>query len=326
VGSESLLARELRELISERKGTHIELLAGREDSNAVLTEEEGEAIALAPLTDESLQGVSIALLAGSPPSSRKALRIAQTSRTILVDATGALEDQPAARLRAPQVEDEPTPLSAEHIHVIAHPAAIALALLFSRLDPLGGIKRSVVHVYEPASERGQAGIDELQKQTVALLNFQQLPKNIYDTQLGFTMLARYGAEAYEPLEDIEQRIDRHLATLLGPWPRLPMPSLRLIQAPVFHGYSFSVWAEFEQSLTAEDIEQRLASALVEVRTGEEEAPTNIGAAGQSGISVGVIEADRNQRNAFWFWVAADNLKLAADNAVLLVGDQLGGTR
>ena len=49
------------------------------------------------------------------------------------------------------------------------------------------------------------------------------------------LLASYGEEAMEPLGSVEERIEKHLASLLSAWPGIPMPSLRLIQAPVFHG-------------------------------------------------------------------------------------------
>ena len=124
------------------------------------------------------------------------------------------------------------------------------------------------------------------------------------------MLARYGEEAVEPLESIEQRVERHLASLLAGWPSVPMPSLRLIQAPVFHGHSFSVWVEFEEQPGVKVISEALAAGGIDVRS--EEPPSNIGAAGQSGLSVGAIAVDANNPRACWFWAVADNLRLAAE--------------
>jgi len=94
-----------------------------------------------------------------------------------------------------------------------------------------------------------------------------------------------------------------------------MPSLRLIQAPVFHGYSISMWVEFEANVDLETLERGLASSQIDVRGKEHEPPTNVGVAGQSGITVGAIAPDRNQPRAWWFWMVADNLRIAAENAV-----------
>jgi len=45
-------------------------------------------------------------------------------------------------------------------------------------------------------------------------------------------------------------------------------------------------------------------------------------AGQSGIAVGAIAEDRNNPDACWFWVVADNLRLAAENAVAVAREFL----
>ena len=134
------------------------------------------------------------------------------------------------------------------------------------------------------------------------------------------MLAKYGQEAPVALDESELRIERHLATLLGlpgDGEGAPMPSLRLIQAPVFHGYSFSAWVEFEENPGVEALENGLAIPPVDVRPGELDPPNNVGQAGQSGISIGAIAPDRNQPEACWFWLTADNLRLAAENAVMV---------
>jgi len=65
----------------------------------------------------------------------------------------------------------------------------------------------------------------------------------------------------------------------------------------------------------EALENGLASEWIDVRGGDFEPPSNVGQAGQGGIAVGAIAEDRNQPAACWFWVVADNLRLAAENAV-----------
>jgi len=156
------------------------------------------------------------------------------------------------------------------------------------------------------------------QQTVNLLSFKNLPKDIFDTQLSFNLLARYGEEAPVSLEESELRIERHLASLLalpGDGEGAPMPSLRLIQAPVFHGYSFSAWVEFVDAPDMEALESSLSIPAIEVRGGDFEPPTNVGQAGQGGIAVGAITPDRNNAEAAWLWFVADNVRLAAENAV-----------
>ena len=132
------------------------------------------------------------------------------------------------------------------------------------------------------------------------------------------MLAQYSEEAPQTLESIELRIERHLASLLGVYPAAPMPSIRLAQAPVCHGYSISVHAEFEERPDVLSLAAALSSPQVDVRIGDIEPPHNVGITGQSGIAVGSILPDRNNPNGCWFWVVTDNFRLMAQNALAVV--------
>jgi aspartate-semialdehyde dehydrogenase len=334
VGGDTLLAREIRELLEkEVPAPRVELVSATVDNAVVVAKaaflgpQEDEALVMSPLTAESLAGAQVVFLAGSPASSRRALKLSAKGKPALIDLTGALEEQPTARLRAPSIEQTAAPGSA--IHVIAHPAAIAIAELLSALAAAGAIRRSIIHVFEPASERGKKGLDELQQQTVAVLSFKKLKMDVFDAQLAFNLLARYGQEAEEPLEGIEQRVEKHLASLLasglahGSSPRanIPMPSLRLIQAPVFHGHSFSVWIEFEDNPGVKKIAQALAGAGIDVRS--DDPPSNAKVAGESGLSVGAIAADSNQPRACWLWAVSDNLRLAGEHAVAVAREIVG---
>jgi len=324
VGGDTLLAKEIREVLDEgRPAPRVQLISAAPDGSAKLAADQDEAVVMAPLSAESLAGATVAFLAGSPASSRRALKVNPKGGPRLIDLAGGLEEQPEARLRAPSADSaphRPAPATDSPIQVIAHPAAIALAMFLGRVSQAAPIRRSVIHVFEPASERGQRGLDELQQQTVGVLSFQKLKMDVFDTQLAFNMLARYGEEALEPLEGIEQRVEKHLASLLSAWPGVPMPSLRVVQAPVFHGHSISAWVEFEENPGADALAKVLAESGLDVRT--EEPPSNVGMAGQSGLSVGAIAVDHNQPRASWFWLASDNLRLAAENAVAVAKETL----
>jgi aspartate-semialdehyde dehydrogenase len=239
---------------------------------------------------------------------------------MLLDCTGALGGSPEARIVAPLLGDTPQATGQDWLLVLAHPAAAAIALLLNRLAAKAEVSQAVIHIFEPASERGRRGVSELHQQTTSLLAFKPLEKRVFDTQLAFNLLSRYGEDAPDKLIEVEHTIERDVATLLGrnAGGRVPMPSLRLIQAPVFHGYSISAWIEFASGPTARVIEEQLASAQIEVRSADQEAPENVGAASQSGLIAGDIRMDGNNARACWIWVVADNLRLTADAAVDMI--------
>lgn len=314
VGSGSLMGREIRDLIATTDfPAHVKLVASGEGESGVLTKFEGEPVVVGKLEAESLSGARVAFLAGSVESTLAALAL--ETETPLIDLTYAAEESPKARVRAPMVEPAGYSVPADAVQVIAHPASITMALILNRLHSLYPIQQSVAHIFEPASERGKPGLEELQQQTVNLFSFKGQPKAIYDAQLAFNLLARYGEEAPDPLEDFELRIERHLATLLSASSRAPIPSMRLIQAPVFHGHSLSLWVKFEGNPGVSEVERVLTAANIDVRGSDLEPPNIIGVVGQEGIAVGAIAMDRNHTQACWIWAASDNLRLMASNAV-----------
>jgi aspartate-semialdehyde dehydrogenase len=328
VGGETLLGKEVNELLEARKiPASIELVASFDPDEStkaasILAIGAEEPVVMSSIESAELSSAQILILAASKESGHKVYDKIRGAKPapVVIDLTGALEDLAETRLRAPMVE--PAGFEAKGpVQTIAHPAAIAIALLLTHLQKAGAVRRSVIEIFEPVSERGKAGIDELQKQAVALLSFKPLPKAVFDAQISFNMLSEYGSEAPQSLEEIELKIDRHLASLLAA-SGAPMPSLRLIQAPVFHGYSVSVWVEFEENPGMDRIFQALGSSHIDVRTKDHEPPTNVGVAGQGGITVGSIAQDRNQPRAWWLWLVADNLQIAAENAGEVVREYL----
>ena len=323
VGPDTLMGRELRDLIATGgSGIDLRLVAGLEEEGGRLTQEGDEPAFIGPLDPVNLEDAAAVFLAGSRESTRRVIELATGS--VLIDLTHAADENPRARLRAPLVEPDDYAVPPDAVHVIAHPAAVALAMILPRLHAEYPILRSVAQIFEPASERGNAGIQELQQQTVDLLSFKGLPKAVFDAQLSFNLLAAYGEEAPVSLQEMELRIERHLASLLAMSSAAPMPSLRLIQAPVFHGHSISLWIEFEDNPGPRAVEQALSGERFDVRGPDLEPPNIVGIAGQDEVAIGAVALDRNEQQACWVWAVADNIRLAARNAVMVAEQVAGG--
>ena len=197
--------------------------------------------------------------------------------------------------------------------VVAHPAATVLALLALRSEKFAKIERMVATVFEPASENGQKGMDELHEQTVNLLSFQELPKNVFDIQVAFNLAARYGQRSDLSLEAVSQRIRKHYRQIAR---GAAEPALQVLHAPVFHGHAFSVYLEMEKPVLIADFSEALAGEHVVVSSSPEDTPTSVSAAGQGDILVEIaIDASTNRKNGVWLWATTDNLRVAALTAV-----------
>lgn len=323
IGGDSMLGKEIRDLVEEQKLPVLLRLASSLPSAHVLAraaQEEEDFAVMEPLDAALLEEADVVLLGGSLEVNRQALAMARTlpAPPAFVDLAAHFEDLPESRLRAPILEAAPPPLESGAIHTLAHPAALALARVLALVHPRFPLLHSVATIFEPASQHGRAGIDELHQQTVNLFNFQQPPQDVFDAQVSFNLLPRYGSQAPRPLSESADRIDRHLASLLGER-AIPLPSTRLIQAPVFHGYCLNLWLAFDARPAPAALESLLADAGLDIRTAVLEPASNVSVAGHSGLAISDIAEDRACPRAAWLWLAFDNIRAQAEAALLAAG-------
>lgn len=316
VGAATLKGKEIAEVLNDRNFPSLDVKLLDEESLGQLETLGDEVSFIQSLRADQFDKVDFAFFASDQENTLKNWKMARDAGSAIVDVSFALEEEAGAVVRAPWVERQrgrtmPPELQPAPV-VVAHPAAVVLAVLLLRAQKAGKIKHAVVTVFEPASERGQKGMDELHEQTVNLLSFQQLPKAVYDTQVAFNLVARYGDEAVPTLGTIEQRVIRHYKLIAGD--DAPVPSILLVQAPIFHGHALAIHLEMEQTADLEAVSQAVTGDHVAVTRLAEESPSNVNAAGQGDVLVSMAP-DSNQANGLWLWVATDNLRIAASTAV-----------
>lgn len=317
VGAETMLGKDIQETLETRsKRTRVTAYAA--SGEGTFGKQDGEAVYVEPFDAKRAADERVVVLAGTAEGARKSFEAASKAavKPVVVDALGVLE---GAALRAPLL-GEVKAKAGEAIE-LAHPAASALALTMGRLAKYQAPVRAVATVLEPASERGQRGISELHKQTAALLAFKPLPKEIFDAQLAFNTLARLGEDAAVKLEDLEGRIQRQTALLAAQaktQAAVAQLSLRLVQAPVFHGYSISLFVEFGAKADARAVEEALGCAQIEVRGLGDETPDAVAAAASSGLVAGDVRVDARNSKAVWIWLVFDNLRLVSDGVADIV--------
>jgi aspartate-semialdehyde dehydrogenase len=317
VGAATLKGKELKEVLEERNFPAADTrLLDDNESLGQLEQVQDEVAFVQPVTPDQLENVDFTFFASEPEFTRSNFKLAKQAGSAIVDLSYALENEPLVPVRAPWIEREvgrQTQLNLDSSAVmIAHPAAVVVALLLLRAQKAGAIRRAAVAVFEPVSEQGRRGMDELHEQTVNLLSFQQMPTGVFDSQVAFNMIGRYGPASSRSLESIERRIIGHLRTLLGE--QAPMPALTLVEAPVFHAHTFSIYVEFEKTVSAADFSKALAGEHVQISRSQEDSPSNVNVAGKDEILV-ALRHDASQENGFWLWAAVDNLRLAAITAV-----------
>jgi aspartate-semialdehyde dehydrogenase len=317
VGAATLKGKEVAEVLGDRNFPSLQIKLLDDDESLGQLETVGEEISfIQSVRAEQFDHVDFTFFASDAECTRKTWRAAQRAGSAIVDLSCALEDEPGAVVRSPWIERQLgrtlTPDLQPGPSVVAHPAAVVLALLLLRVQKAGQMKHAVATVFEPASEHGQKGMDELHEQTVNLLSFQQLPKRVFDTQVAFNMVARYGEQSVPALATVEHRVLKHYQRIAGKDALLP--SLLLVQAPIFHGYAFAVHLEMREAADVESVSKALAGEHLTVTLPAEDAPSNVNASGQGDVLVSLLP-DANLPSGLWLWAAADNLRIAAATAV-----------
>jgi aspartate-semialdehyde dehydrogenase len=317
VGAASLKGKEVAELLNDRNFPTADIKLLDDDESLGQLESLGDEVAfIQGVRAEQFERVDFTFFASDPACTSKTWHTAQRAGSAIIDLSYGLEEEPSARIRSPWVERELGQVTQMELQpgpvVVAHPAATVLALLSIRVQKVGAIRRMIGTIFEPASEHGQRGMDELHQQTVNLLSFQQLPTAVFDAQVAFNMITRYGQNSVPPLEAVERRVLRHYERIVGG--RAPKPSVLMVQAPIFHGHAFSLYFEMEQSVALGDLTQALAGEHVVVTRSPDDSPTNVNAAGQGQILLSVT-LDAGYDQGYWLWAAADNLRISASGAL-----------
>jgi aspartate-semialdehyde dehydrogenase len=322
-GATSLHGKDLKEWIEQSGFPVGEVrLLDEELAAGTLTDVAGEPAVIQRIDKFSFDKTQFVFFTGSPAFAAAHNTAAQAAGATVIDLSGALSAVPLARswipaldpllaAPSPSADADRKPNDPARLYLSPSTPAIVACSLSAAFAPIG-LSRLVITFLQPASERGQPGIEELEAQTVKLLSFQPMPQEVFDTQVAFNLVDRWGPESKERLSGTRAAIEQEVRAYLAA--RVPTPAMTLIQAPVFHGYTFSVYAEFARPVDPDSLMTRLEAAGCKA-TADDPAPSNLAAAGEEKPLIGRPERDPSTDRGYWLWGAADNMRVASANAL-----------
>jgi len=318
-GASSLLGAELKSLLEESRFAGWDLrLVDEEVAAGTLTEAGGEPAVIQPVEKGSFDRAHLIFFTGSLEFTKANLSAAMHSGAKVVDLTGAAleaaDDTPVVAW-FPKLDSLRGKVSSMDGKLFGVPssAANATSALALTLAKLGLIRMSVVH-FHPVSEAGRAGIEELEAQAGKLLSFQPFGQPVFDTQVAFNMLDRFGAGSRQKLRSIVERIRSEVVACVNK--KAALPSVQVLHAPVFYGATFSACAQVGMPDGHKIAEVCREADFVIVPEGDA-GPSNVSVAAENSIFLSQPENDPSESNTFWLWGAADNIRLPAWNAVKL---------
>ena len=265
-------------------------------------------------------GVDIALFsAGGGVSKEYAPKFAAAG-AVVIDNSSAFrydDDVPlvVSEVNPEKVAERPRGISA-HPHCSKKQMLVALAPIHRE----AGIERINVATYQSVSGAGRSGMEELGRQTAAMLNFAPHEPAKFPVQIAFNLIPHIDEFMDNGYTKEEMKMVWETRKILGDERIQVNPTA--VRVPVFFGHSEAVHVETTRKLSAADARALLEAAPgVEVVDDREAGgyPTPVThAAGTDAVYVGRIREDLSHPRGLNLWIVSDNIrKGAALNAVQL---------
>jgi aspartate-semialdehyde dehydrogenase len=316
-GASSLLGAELRTLLGESRLAEGDFSLVDEPVVAGTLAGVGEDPAVIQTVEEgTFRRARFIFFVGSSEFTQNNLIAALHSDAKLIDLSGALAEREGTVAWFPKLDWLYGREFATEAKVFAVPSAIAtaaagLSLALSRV----GLRRIMLTGFEPVSEAGRAGVEELESQTGQLLSFQGVGQPVFDAQVAFNMLDRFGPGSSHKLSATRKRVRAEAKLCVDG--KSAMPAIQVVHAPVFYGSAFSATGVFDLGTSSEAIVNACTDAGFPMPVEAEDAPSNVSVAGEKTIHLALPQQDASNPETWWFWGAADNIRLPAANAVKL---------
>jgi aspartate-semialdehyde dehydrogenase len=279
----------------------------------------GKSLTVRNLADYDFAGIDVAFFSAGGKVSREHAPRAAEAGAVVIDNTSEFRYQD----EIPLVVSEVNPHAiAQYVNrgIIANPNCSTMQMLVA-LAPLhraAGIERINVATYQSVSGAGRSGMEELGRQTAALLNFQEAVPRKFAAQIAFNLIPQIDDFQANGYTKEEMKMVWETRKILEDDSIAVNPTC--VRVPVFYGHSEAVHIETRAKLSVAEATSLLAEAPGVVVVDERKPggyPTPVGhAAGKDPVFVGRIREDISHPRGLDLWIVSDNIrKGAALNAV-----------
>ena len=319
VGATGAVGETMLSILAERNFPIGKLVAlASERSAGTSVEFNGEKITVQDLATFDPAGIDIALFSAGGGISKEFAPKFAAAGAVVIDNSSAFRydaDIPlvVSEVNPEQVQNRPR-------GIIANPNCSTMQMLVA-LAPIHrkvGIERINVATYQSVSGAGRSALEELGRQTGALLNFQDADPQRFPVQIAFNLIPHIDDFLDNGFTKEEMKLVWETRKILGDDSIQVNPTA--VRVPVFYGHSEAVAIETREKITAAE-----ARALLEASPGIEVVddrapggyPTPVThASGTDAVYVGRIREDISHPRGLNLWIVSDNIrKGAALNAV-----------
>jgi len=320
VGATGAVGETLLAVLKERKFPIAELvpLASERSAGGTVTFGDRE-LTVRDLAGYDFNGIDIAFFSAGGSVSREHAPRAAAAGAVVIDNTSEFRYQDDIPLVVSEVNPHAIAQYTKR-GIIANPNCSTMQLMVA-LAPIQravGIERINIATYQSVSGTGRRALEELGRQTAALLNFQDVEAEVYPVQIAFNVIPHGGDFLDNGYTMEEMKIVWETRKILED-ERIQVNATS-VRVPVFYGHSEAVHIETREKISAADaraLMEKMPGLVVvdEHRAGGYPTPVTH-AAGKDEVFVGRIREDISHPRGLDLFVVSDNIrKGAALNAV-----------
>jgi aspartate-semialdehyde dehydrogenase len=303
----TLLGQELRERLSDALGKGVEwALFGFGEEVGTVTEVGRAAALVEAATPELVAELDVLVACGADRAELVALRPPEATRPLLLQVAA----EAVCSGGDPVVAGVNVSPAGSRSLIAANATTIVLAHALHALRDFEPAKL-VSTVFLPVSVRGREALDEVLDQARSLLAFQPTPAaDVLGAQLAFNLLSP--APGTRPAPD-PGALAGELRAVTGTDLEA---SFAVLYAGVFHGLGILARLELGREASPDTVRERLL-ASPHLSAPDHASPGPIDTAARPDVLVGAV-LPGGGAHAVWLYLLADNLALAAANAVAIV--------
>ncbi len=315
VGATGAVGQAMLEILAQRKfpvGTIHALASERSAGKRIVFG--NRQLKVQNLEDFDFSSVQIGLFsAGASISDVHAPRAAQAG-CVVIDNTSRFRNDDDIPLVVPEVNPERLADYPQR-GIIANPncSTIQMVVALKPLHDEARIERINVATYQSVSGAGQSAVEELARQTAALLNGRPLELTDNRPQIAFNAVPHIDVFMDNGYSREEMKMVWETQKILGD-PNIAV-NATAVRVPVFYGHSEAVHIETERKLSAAkvcDILQNAPGVRLMPENGERGYPTAVTeSSGNDEVFVGRIREDISHPRGINLWVVADNIRKGA---------------
>lgn len=337
-GSEDLMAEVLGELISRgHDSEQFRLLNESSFAGEVVTVGEAR-FRVEVATEAALEDAEVAIFLGDGLLAKEFVALLAERGSLVIDASPYARRMGLGTMVVPEVNGEL--LGAEgrsQLFSLPMPTTTGLAIALAPLHALAAIRRVVVTVFEPASQRGASGIEILSRQSVAMVSGEGIDREKYPETFAFNVRPQRGGPEGEGWAFDERMVSQEIESLF------PQPAfdvfVTIARVPVFVGAAQSLWVEFESNVSLEEVQEALRGAP-SILVGGDELPEAIDeearavladqeagpldVVGSTAIHVARLRLDPLRADCLGMWIAFDDLRKGVAVGVATVFERAWG--